>query len=1619
MKLSGGMTTGLTTDGSLREIQMEEVVRGSRAKALELLVTLAGELPVELEKLFDYVVGGMSSEEVSSVPSNLIARAAFELYSAIDAYEVDSKIGVVVGRCHNVVDIPGGGPSVSTEDLDGSTCFIAIVTPDMKYLVDTFTEVMRERGFTSSFSIHPMIPSSRIEVVKKSDPESDQVSLFYAEFEQLATSEDLENLAESLRSAYHQLVLLHSDLQEMFVELNRQAQPLVEEHLESELAFEALGLGNFLPISARLESDHKTKWLGCRIDDASHGDVQGYLGELSPTYEKGETQLFVGVANLSSPVVRKTKLRVIELVNTALGTRSTFFGVFVPPKLSHAISRLSFLREKISYVTSSLSLAEASYANRSALDFIQLLPPDEILSISRDELRDLVAVALSVEEIPRLKLVIFSYKKYSQMAQLRVDVVLPASRYSEHLAEDFNEKFEERFGPNSTEISASVVEGRRCFMSFVIDTSAELLDDQDYATLEDELDNISMSWGERFKVALVQVTGESSASLMFQSYWKSLEVSYCDDYGPEQGARDVLHFDELRRLERTLDIDLGYRDESDTDLRMRIFKIGPWMALSEILPVVEHFGFTVINELPYRFNFGEESGWLLDLGIEVRGLKGELGPVGEADLARAKAAMLEIWTGSGEDDELNSLVVSASLTYRDVCLLRAYAHYLRFSNLGFSASYIKSALKSNPRISEILVRQFYSHFKGSDNNDFAVRQSVPGDVEKLQEQLAHVESLDFDKMFRAISTLIRATVRTNFFLPSLPSGVALKLDPSSLGYLLPQPLPKHEFYFLSKTTEAVHLRGGDVARGGIRWSDRLEDFRIEILGLMKAQSVKNSVIVPVGAKGGFVVRGEGAKDPGKVVESYREFISALFDLTDNIVDSKVVHPADVPVLDGEDAYLVVAADKGTATFSDIANDIATQRGFWLGDAFASGGSQGYDHKKMAITAKGAWMSVRHHFGALHVDPERDPIKVVGIGDMSGDVFGNGMLLSKSMRLVAAFDHRDIFLDPNPDAEMAYSERERLFELSHSSWQDYDVTKISEGGGVYSRKLKTLAISPQVAQVLGIEPGSYEPAQVVKAILKAPVDLLWNGGIGTYVKASTETHEEVSDRSNDAVRVSAKELRVKVVGEGGNLGFTQRGRIEYSLLGGRCNSDAIDNSAGVDTSDHEVNLKVLLASAIEAGRITASERIPILFAATSEVQSQVLEDNVYQNWILSASHLQARSKMNAISRLTERLMSESELDPDVEFLPTPKRVLEIASKGGTITRPELSVLLAYAKLDLYHHILNSPLVSDEFSISMYLEYFPELISSKFNPKSSYHPLKKEIIATVAANRLVNLVGITAVFELAEISSVSVQEAAKALLAALEILDVHSWIQRLIDQDQVDQELRVSLMNRVALASFRVARWLITSGQMSHALSDVIGRFEPALPDIYDNLSFALDKSGLDRLRRRTAELLKSGMDENVATFFGAIDTLVAVPAVVMLEEEFNLGSPVKAARIFFAVGTLANLPKLRSFLSAVPVGNHWEESSRELLFVDLSSIQIELARSATRYLESRIDEREASMDPIALWGLRHREHLEKIKAVLKSLDAGEEEVSLPQLYVTIREIALLVRSMEAKERGFVS
>ncbi|HEU5447373.1 MAG TPA: NAD-glutamate dehydrogenase domain-containing protein, partial [Acidimicrobiia bacterium] len=757
-------------------------------------------------------------------------------------------------------------------------------------------------------------------------------------------------------------------------------------------------------------------------------------------------------------------------------------------------------------------------------------------------------------------------------------------------------------------------------------------------------------------------------------------AAYRDDFPARAAVADIAHMESCAQNFPDIALSLAQPLEAEGLLRFKLFAAARPLPLSDVMPLLENMGVRVLDQRPYEVPTDYGLVWIHDFGL--RPAEADL----EADDVKGvfTEAFAAAWRGEVENDGFNRLVLGAGLTAREVAVLRAYSKYLRQVGSAFSQTYMERTLAANPHIARLLVDLFQARFDPARQPDADDEASVL--TKQLEAAIDAVASLDEDRILRSFLALVQATLRTNWFRRTdAGHPVAFKFDPAQVPDL-PLPRPRYEIWVCSPRVEGVHLRGGRVSRGGLRWSDRKEDFRTEVLGLMKAQMVKNAVIVPVGAKGGFVMKrppvlGDRDAVAAEVEACYREFVSGLLDVTDNIVGGEVAHPPAVHTYDGDDPYLVVAADKGTATFSDLANSIAADYGFWLGDAFASGGSSGYDHKKMGITAKGAWESVKHHFRDLGINAETAPITVVGIGDMSGDVFGNGLLCSRSLKLVAAFDHRHIFIDPDPDAAASGAERERLFKMARSTWADYDPEVISAGGGVFPRTAKLIPLSPEMRAALDLDAEAVRPADLIKAILRAPVDLLWNGGIGTYVKASTETNGDVGDKANDAVRIDASELRVRVVGEGGNLGFTQRGRIEFALAGGHINTDAIDNSGGVDCSDHEVNIKILLDAVVADGEMTVRQRDRLLAEMADEVAAIVLRDNYDQTGALATARAQAAPMVDVHARYLRRLETDAGLDRAIEFLPSDEVLAQRRSGGGGLTSPEFAVLLAYTKLDL--------------------------------------------------------------------------------------------------------------------------------------------------------------------------------------------------------------------------------------------------------------------------------------------------------------------------------------------------
>jgi glutamate dehydrogenase len=965
-------------------------------------------------------------------------------------------------------------------------------------------------------------------------------------------------------------------------------------------------------------------------------------------------------------------------------------------------------------------------------------------------------------------------------------------------------------------------------------------------------------------------------------------------------------------------------------------------------------GVDVVDEHPYEFGVAEPF-WIYDFGLR-RNPVVEAGESPQVDLMsnhrvreQVEGALLALWDGRIEDDGFNALVLDAQLTWRQVAVLRAYAKYLRQANITFSQDYIEAVLRSNAPIARLLVTLFESRFDPAKEAGAAERSEAI--TEEIAGALDNVASLDEDRILRSYLGLITATLRTNYF--STANGtvpyLVFKLDAQQVPDL-PAPRPQFEMFVYSPRFEGVHLRFASVARGGLRWSDRREDFRTEVLGLAKAQEVKNSVIVPSGAKGGFVCK--QLPDPadreayqGEVLTCYRMFISAMLDVTDNLEAGQVVPPANVVRHDGDDPYLVVAADKGTATFSDTANEIATSRGFWLGDAFASGGSEGYDHKKMGITARGAWESVRFHFRTRGMDVDTDDFTVVGIGDMSGDVFGNGMLLSRHIKLVAAFDHRHIFLDPDPDPEASFAERARMFQLTRSSWADYNKALISAGGGVWARTAKSIHLSPEVRRVLGLSDAdvALSPDALISAILTAPVDLLWNGGIGTYVKASNQSNADVGDRSNDAVRVDAAQLRARVVGEGGNLGLTQEARIEYALAGGLVCTDFIDNSAGVDTSDHEVNIKILLDREVRSGTLTADGRNALLQQMTDEVASQVLEHNYQQNRALAAAAAQSAQMLHVHTRYIRKLERDGRIRRRLDVLPGDREIAERRSAGTGLVIPEFSVLLAHTKIAAAQDVLASSLPDDRYLQHVLVDYFPTPLRRKYADRMGEHRLHREIITTAIVNDMVDRSGITFAFRLNEETGASVPEITAAWLVTRAVFDMPGfWSQLEALDGKVDTGIQILALLEGRKLTERAARWLLAFRRPPFDVQATIDFFAAGVLTVAGSLPKMLTGRDLTGFGERRELYAGRGVPGDLAERIAAM--VPAYSAFDIVDIARGTGRSVEeTTEVYFDLADRLQIARLRDMITALPRDDRWNTMARGAIRDDLYAAHAALAR----------------------------------------------------------------------------
>ncbi|HEX8205030.1 MAG TPA: NAD-glutamate dehydrogenase [Solirubrobacteraceae bacterium] len=1555
---------------------------------------------------------------------DLAGRDPLDLYGAALAHW-----GLARRRAPGEPKIRIYNPDFEQHGFQSTHTVVEIVSDDMPFLVDSLSMAVTRRGYRIHLLIHPVIRVER-------DDDGELLRVRHAH-EDAGVPESVIHIEVDRQTERGELIALHDDVlealgdvtaavgdwpamtrtaRELAASLDDPPPPVSDaERREANALLEWLADDNFVFLGYReyeLVDEEGEERLRA-IPDSGLGILRTGRGGRHPASRpfddlpprvralaRAPRLLILTKANSRATVHRPAYLDSVgvkrfDADGNVVGERR-FLGLYTTVAYKARPDEIPLLRHKVKSVIARAAFPPGSHDEKALVDILETLPRDELFQVDEAELYEIAMAihALGVRQRVRLLVRRDEYERF-----LSCVLFLPRERFNTQNRERAGEILREAFGGETVDWSLRLTDVL-VRIHFIVRTGSGGLPDVDVAALEQRIVDATSSWNDALHEALVDELGEEAGNRLFRRYGTAFPAAYQEDHVARTAVSDVKRLEAMQSGSEPLAMTL-YRpiEAGDGVLRCKLYRAGEPVMLSAVLPMFEHAGLKVADERPYGIRPREgEAAWVYDFGLVY---DGEL----DVDEVREdfEDMFTRVWRGEVESDRFNGLVLRARLTWREVVVLRAVARYLRQGGTTFSNRYMELALLAHPDVARGLVELFAARFDPVHPAGHDVAEAIAG---RIEEAIERVESLDEDRILRNFLSVVRATLRTNHFEPGADGApkpyLSLKLDPARIP-LLPSPRPRFEVFVYSPRTEGVHLRGGQVARGGLRWSDRLEDFRTEVLGLMKAQMVKNALIVPVGAKGGFVVKKPREPLRDEVIACYRTFICGLLDITDNIVEGEVVPPADVVRFDGDDPYLVVAADKGTATFSDIANGIAAEYGFWLGDAFASGGSAGYDHKKMGITARGAWESVKRHFRERGLDVQSDEFTVAGVGDMSGDVFGNGMLLSEHIRLVAAFDHRHVFVDPEPDAATSFVERRRLFELPRSSWEDYDASLISEGGGVWPRSAKAIAVSPQVREALGVEADEVTPNELIRAILRAPVDLLWNGGIGTYVRASSETDAEVGDKANDGVRVTAAELRCRVVGEGGNLGLTQRARIEYALRGGGINTDAIDNAGGVNSSDREVNIKILLDSVVASGELTRKQRDRLLVRMTDDVAALVLRDNGRQAQALALASAQAASMLDVHHRFLRRLEHVARLDRELEALPDAETIEERRSAGAGLTRPELAVLFAYSKVTLYTELLDSGLPEDPWLSKDLARYFPAPLPEKHAEAMEGHRLRREIIATHVTNSLVDRAGMTFVFRMHEETGAPASEIARAYAVAREMYGMPGFWHEV---EALDHRVPAMLQTEILLDARklieRATRWLLRNGRRPLEIASTVADFEGGAEAIAAALPDVLVDGDREAWESRVTELGSAGVPEGVARQAASLGALFAVLDVV--EVAVAAGQPIdEVAALHFRIGAGLRLHWLRDQVLALPRDDRWRAMARAALRDDLFVLHRELTDDVLRQTPSGVPCEER----MAAWAEANRATLERSMGILDDIRAGGA-YDLTTLPVALREIRALIR-----------
>ncbi|MFC5260717.1 NAD-glutamate dehydrogenase [Kribbella qitaiheensis] len=1587
-----------------------------------------GKLKNFLERYYRYV----AAEDVAErQPTDCLGAARHHYKSALSRPQGTAKVQVFT-------------PTLEEHGwtANGRTV-VEIVVDDMPFLVDSASMVITERNLELQLLVHPQfvvrrdIAGTLQEVLDDAAPadEHDLVreSWMHLEVERIPDSAEHRALEKALlkvlndvREAVEDWPKMHEKAVNIALGLDAAKVPVsageVEEAREllEWLADEHFTFLGFREYSFTMRGEQGVlrgvpgTGLGILRQDPKLDENTGLLPPEVSAKAREKKLLILTKANSRSTVHRSSYLDYVGIKQFDESgepvSELRFIGLLSSTAYTESVMQVPVLRRKALELFRMTGFDPNSHSGKGLLDVLETYPRDELLQAPVEDLLPIVQSVLHLQERRAVKLFVRRdvYNRY-----LSCLVYLPRDRYTTAVRLKMQQILKDAIGAESVDYAAYVTESVLARVHFVVRMKqGATVGEFDPDLLEQKVVEATRAWQDDFNVALHALGGDGAVTRLSSQYATAFPEAYKEDFDARVAVKDVTILDGLPAedglaMSLYTPIDQAWEGER----RFKVYRTGTALSLSQVLPLLTHMGVEVIDERPYEIRRPTDTAYIYDFGLRTPDHYQE-----REELRRLFSETFQaVWEGRAESDRLNALVLRGNLSWRQVSILRAYQRYIRQGGTPFSQLYIERTFLNHVDVANLLVRLFETSFDpahgAADDPD---RANAVDQLEKeIVAALDTVQSLDEDRILRGYLTVMKATLRTNYYQPG-PDGqprdyISIKLEPKAIPDL-PQPRPAYEIFVYSPRVEGVHLRFGAVARGGLRWSDRREDFRTEVLGLVKAQMVKNSVIVPVGAKGGFYAK--QLPDPAadrdawlaEGIASYKTFISGLLDITDNIVAGAIVPPREVVRYDGDDAYLVVAADKGTATFSDLANGVAKQYGFWLGDAFASGGSVGYDHKAMGITARGAWESVKRHFREMGHDCQNTDFTVVGVGDMSGDVFGNGMLLSEHIRLVAAFDHRHIFLDPAPDAAVSFAERRRLFELPRSSWADYDASLISAGGGVYPRTDKAIPISAEVRAALGLEgsPSTLTPVELMQAIVKAPVDLFWNGGIGTYVKASTESHADVGDKANDAIRINGKDLQAKAVGEGGNLGFTQLGRIEYATKGGRINTDFIDNVAGVDTSDHEVNIKILLDKVVADGDLTEKQRNDVIASMTDEVAALVLKSNYRQNIGLANATAQAPALMHVHQDWVRRLEREGLLNRELEFLPSVAEFKRRKAEGKGLTSPELSVLIAYTKIVLEAELLKSTLPDDEYLESKLISYFPRAIQDRFAEQVKSHQLRREIITTQVVNEFINSSGITAYHRLSLETGGSVEDVVRANLAASRIFAQPELLARNSELDNVvDAQTQTAMRLETRTLVERATRWLVSNRRPPVDIAELIDFFSPGIAKLTTALPEVLRGRELALFEQRRQALVLKGVPADFATRIAVLPPAYAALGIVETADLKDL-DVLEVAKVHFALGERLQLGLFLERIIGLPRTDRWQTMARAALRDDLHTVH---ARLTAQVLATTDDAAEPE-DRVIAWQDMNEVALSRAATMMDEI-VDTEGPELAHLSVGLRLVRTLL------------